>query len=60
MAKKGYHHMTLEISSQIQVLKSIGLSQRKIAEKNTHKSVVRQQRNRKKFNGLRICGKNCR
>ncbi|GHT98829.1 hypothetical protein FACS1894126_4670 [Alphaproteobacteria bacterium] len=33
MAKKGYHHMTLEIRSQIQVLKSIGLSQRKIAEK---------------------------
>ncbi|GHT93814.1 IS30 family transposase [Alphaproteobacteria bacterium] len=33
MAKKGYHHMTLEIRSQIQVLKSMGLSQRKIAEK---------------------------
>ncbi|GHU19344.1 hypothetical protein FACS189472_08990 [Alphaproteobacteria bacterium] len=33
MAKKGYNHMTLEIRSQIQVLKSIGLSQRKIAEK---------------------------
>ncbi|GHU14624.1 hypothetical protein FACS189449_11570 [Alphaproteobacteria bacterium] len=33
MAPKGYHHVTRDIRSQIQVLKSSNLSQRKIAEK---------------------------
>ncbi|GHU11401.1 hypothetical protein FACS189449_02770 [Alphaproteobacteria bacterium] len=33
MAQKGYHHVTRDIRSQIQVLKSSNLSQRKIAEK---------------------------